>query len=97
MTRLMRCRPCGKEIFASEGLAEEELNRIKALPTYPGGKKPVRSYFEQRCGFWHLTSQPGRERVVNCLDCGERRHDGPCATGWRRVKITRHRIGDKTV
>jgi hypothetical protein len=56
----VRCERHRKVIFTEEDDAEEALFRIRHKPgSWPrGGKRPRRSYWDEDCRCWHLTSQP---------------------------------------
>lgn len=59
----MKCIACaktGKFVFASEKIAKQELKRIRQLYANKKEKEekkiPVRAYYCEVCGGWHLTS-----------------------------------------
>lgn len=53
-----RCKRHNKIAFGNEEVAMAELVRIEALPMEKWrSKKPVRVYKDERCNFWHLTSE----------------------------------------
>lgn len=56
----VRCSVCDKALFVSKEDARGALQAAQRLPAPPGEKVPVRVYWEPKCGWWHLTSQPGR-------------------------------------
>lgn len=52
---------CQKVYFLSRKEANKRLKDIIMNgEMYADGKKPVRSYECDKCGFWHLTSQENR-------------------------------------
>jgi hypothetical protein len=51
----------GKKSFKSEHTALLRLESIRANPKTR--VIPIRAYQDQRCGHWHLTSQPSRENL----------------------------------
>ena len=55
-----RCRKHGKDCYASQKQAVLALwqiqDEIRQAP-YPRDKIPQRVYYEDACGFWHLTSK----------------------------------------
>lgn len=68
----VRCSVCDKALFVSKEDAHGALQAAQHLPAPRGGKVPVRVYREPKCGWWHLTSQPGRfgEEVEDEADPG---------------------------
>lgn len=58
-----KCRRHRKDCYTSEGRAHAAMHQIlaeiKASP-HVRDKLPCRAYFDEKCGFWHLTSQPGK-------------------------------------
>jgi len=49
--------PCAKYLYLTQSEARKELARIQATKTSEGQKKPVRYYYCEKCGGWHLTSK----------------------------------------
>lgn len=53
--RYQWCEACKKRRYATEESAAADLVRFAALPK--GDKVPVRAYFNDACGWWHVTSR----------------------------------------
>jgi hypothetical protein len=57
-----KCLQHGKTCFPGENSARKALRALdidRMLAVGTGHKVPVRAYRDPRCGWWHLTSQPG--------------------------------------
>lgn len=53
---------CKKVYFSSEKIAEEHI--LKFAKTSVRSRIPVRSYYCNKCGFWHLTSKQDKLKEV---------------------------------
>jgi hypothetical protein len=53
----MLCPKCRKAIFETERAANRRIANIAAHGARGRPRRPVRAYFSDACGWWHLTSQ----------------------------------------
>ena len=49
--------PCKKYLYLTEREASKELHRIMRMHENDNRKIPVRHYYCEKCGGWHLTSK----------------------------------------
>jgi len=49
--------PCTKYLYLTEREASKELHRIQSTAKSENEKKPIRYYYCEKCGGWHLTSK----------------------------------------
>lgn len=55
---IFRCHIHRKEAFATKALALKRLGEVLSEDRIDvKGRKPDRVHFDERCGFWHLTSE----------------------------------------